>query len=161
MRAPLAPRKRTRARFAHAGALLGVVSAGLVLGGSIAIAVVDDVPSERVTRGLWLGYVAVAPPLVAFSAWLARRESGHHGYRGLRRFGWVAYSSAIAHGIYQFYGALHDERTPRGLTVLGGSMAALALLPHALEAFMAGRHVRARRFGAHVAPTGTGFRVRF
>lgn len=145
-----------RARFAFTGAFLGAVSAGLLLGSSIAIAVVDDKESERVTRGVWLGELALATPLVALSSWTARRHAGFAGYRGLRRLGWVAYGAALADGIVLWYAALEGTPMPRALTIGTGVLAAFALLPHALDAYVSGR--RARHGGRIVLGPGLGVR---
>lgn len=143
------------ARFAYAGALLGVVSAGLSIGGAIAIAAVDDVSSERVTRGLWLGQLALATPVVALSAYLARRGSDYQGYRGLRTLGWVAYGAAVSDGVLLWYSAFHDMRLPAGLTIAAGAIGVFAVLPHALDAFVSGRKARRR---LALAPSGLGVR---
>jgi hypothetical protein len=134
------PNRRTR--FAFTGAVLGAVSAGLLLGSAIAIAVVDDAQSERVTRGVWLGEVAVATPLVALSGWTARRQAGFAGYRGLRQLGWIAYGAAIADGIVLWYATLEGTRMPPALTVGAGVIAVFALLPHALDSYVSGRRAR-------------------
>src|SRR5690606_2538147 len=107
----------TEGRFAHAAALTGVVSAGLLLGGAIAIAAVDDLDSERVTRGVQLGFTALAAPFVAFGAYSARRGGAPLGGRRVHTVGWIAYGGAIALGVQQWYGALHGIRTPAGLSV--------------------------------------------
>jgi hypothetical protein len=133
-----------RARFALAGAVLGAASAGLLLGGAIAIAVADDGTSERVTRPLWLGQLAVSTPLVALSSWMARRAGGGAGYRSLRRLGWTAYGAGVADGIILWYGAREEWQLPAGLTVVAGAIACFALLPHALDALIASRAVRSR-----------------
>lgn len=152
-------RPRDFSRFALGGAVFGAVSAGLSLGGTIAIAVARDQGSERITRGIWLSYVGVATPLVAFSSFLARRGADYPGSKAVRRIGWLAYGIAITHGIVQWYGAFRDYPTRPGLTILAGSMGALALLPHALDALNASRHARRPRIGRVViAPTGLSLR---
>jgi len=152
---------RTFAGFAlWGGAVFGTISAGLSLGGAIAIAVAKDPGSERITRGLWLGHAAVATPLVAFSSFLARRQAHYAGYKGVRRLGWIAYGFAISHGIVQWYGAFHDFPTRPGLTVLAGSMGALAVLPHALDALLASRQAKRPRLG-RVALAPMGLAVQF
>jgi hypothetical protein len=132
-----------RARFGLAGAVLGVGSATLLLGGSIAMAIVDDRASERITRGVWLGELAVATPLVALSAFVARRGSGFHGYRGLRRLGWTAYGAAVTDGILLWYSALHGAELPAALSITAGALTLFALLPHALDALTSARKARA------------------
>lgn len=134
-----------RERFARTGAVLGTVSAALVLGSAIAIAVAPDWHA-RVTRSVWLGVVATTTPLVALSAWLARREGNFPGYVDLRRLGWLAYTLAMTDGALVLTNAFHHERSPRLLTSAAGVFAALALLPHALDAATAAHTLRSRRF---------------
>src|SRR5689334_299150 len=61
--------ERDPGAFAQGAGVFGVVAAGALLGGSIAIAAVDDLHSERVTRGIWLGALALSTPLVALGGW--------------------------------------------------------------------------------------------
>jgi hypothetical protein len=131
-----------RARFGFAGAALGVGSATLLLGGSIAMAIVDDRATDRIGRGLWLGELALATPLVALSAFVARRGSGFNGYRGLRRLGWSAYGAAVTDGILLWYSALHDIEVPAALTITAGALSLFALLPHALDALTSARNAK-------------------
>lgn len=143
-----------RARFAFTGAVLGAASAGLLLGGAIAIAVADDDRSARITRPLWLGELAVATPLVALSSWVARRAGGGAGYRSLRRLGWTAYGAGVADGIILWYATRERWELPAGLTVAAGAIACFALLPHALDALIAARAVSSR--GARSIRAGAG-----
>lgn len=149
-RPPAAPHERPtrppnrRARFALTGAVLGAASAGLLLGGAIAMAVADDDRSARITRPLWLGELAVATPLVALSSWVARRAGGGAGYRGLRRLGWSAYGAGVVDGLILWYAAREEWNLPTGLTIAAGAIACFALLPHALDALIAARAVRSR-----------------
>lgn len=149
-------RPRRAARFAYAGALLGAVSAGLLLGGAIAIAGVDHPASERITRGLWFGELAVATPLVALSAFTARRHSSFAGYKGLRSLGWVSYGAALSDGVLLWYSAFRDLRMPPALTVAAGAIACFALLPHALDALISARKARFGGFALHASPRGIG-----
>ncbi|MDB4991632.1 MAG: hypothetical protein JWN04_6810 [Myxococcaceae bacterium] len=154
-------RASRRERFAYTGAVLGSVSAALVLGGAVAISLVDDLSSERVTRGVWLGYAAVSTPLVAFSVWLARRESGFEGYKALRALGWLSYACAMTDGALLLSNAFQHDESPRLLSISAGVFGALALLPHALEAVNAARSLRMRRIRTRLTATGTGVMVKF
>lgn len=140
-RAPRAP----RVRFARTGAVLGTVTAGASLAGALALALSDGGPHERVTRGLWLGNVALATPLVALSAWLARKGTDYKGYRGLRRLGWTCYGLAAVDGTFLWYGAFREFENPRALTLFAGVLGAAAILPHALDALLAARRRQASR----------------
>lgn len=151
------PRRPLAGRLARAASIYGTAAALLSLSGAIAIAYVERPDSERITRGLWLGNVALGTPLVAFSAFMARRGSHFAGYRGLRRFGWAAYAAALSSGVLQWYGAFHDLHTPRALTITAGASGLLALAPHALDAFISGRHARSPRLSFH----GAGATLRF
>jgi hypothetical protein len=142
--APAARPQRSAGRFARAAAITGLVSAGLLLGGAITIATVDDPESERITRGLHLGFTAVAAPFVAFGAYSARRGSALFAGRRVRAVGWIAYAGAIASGVAQWYGAFHGDQAPAALTITGGAMGALSVLPQAWDAYLSGRHARAR-----------------
>lgn len=147
-------------RFARAASIVGVVSAGLLFGGSVAIGVADHRESERVTRGLQLGYTVVAAPFVALGAFSARRRAGILGGRAsLRTMGWIAYTAAVANGVAQWYGAFHDAPTSRGLTITGGVLAAMSLLPHAFDAYLCARHARLRDLG--LTFSGLGLSARF
>jgi hypothetical protein len=150
--APL--RHASAGRFAHAASIVGVVSAGLLFGGSIAIAVVDDPDSEQVTRGVHLGYTVLAAPFVAFGAYHARRRAALAGKSSLRNLGWIAYTGAVAMGVAQWYGAFHDTPASRGLTIAGGAVAALSVLPHAFDAYLCARHARLRDLGLSLSAFG-------
>lgn len=149
-----------RVRFAYTGAVLGTVSAGLLLGSSIAIAQVDDLDSERYTRGAWLGVLAVSTPLVALSAHLARAGKGGAGSKAVRRIGWTAYTFAVTDAIVLWVGAFQGFGALDALTIGAGAFSVCALLPHALDALTA---ARSRRYGrsARLEPTLQGFRLRF
>lgn len=151
-----------RQRFAYTGATLGVVSSALVLGGAIAIhAVGNDPESERITRGVWLGTLAVSTPLVALSAYVARKASGIEGYKGVRRLGWLAYALSVSDGALLWAGAFNGVPRSGLLTVGAGVLGVFALLPHALEAYYAGRSLRLRRFMQRLHGTSTGLSIRF
>ena len=159
-RAPEPPRPPL-GNLAYAGAIFGTVSAGLVLGGATAIAVVDDAASERVTRGLWLGYLGVATPLVALSAHLGRRGSRFRASPTVRRLGWGAYAAAMTDGVLLWSGTFRDFSAPRGLTIAAGAIGALALLPHALDALLSARNAQMQRFRARLSPSPSGLAVSF
>jgi hypothetical protein len=150
-----------RERFAYTGAVFGTVSAALVLGGSIGIALADDLASERVTRGVFLGYLSVATPLVALSVFLARREGKYEGYQALRRFGWLSYGLGVSDGALLWASAFRHEESPRLLTIAAGAFGALSLLPHALEALSAARNLRTRRWQQRLHASATGLTIRF
>ena len=114
------PAPRGAARGAYGASIFGMVSAGLLLGGAIGIAAADHLESERITRGLWLGTMTLAPPIVAFTGYLARRRRPVQGVRSARRLGWTAYSAAVTNGVLQWAGAFRHERSPVLLTVSGG-----------------------------------------
>jgi hypothetical protein len=150
-----------RTRLAYTGAVLGVVSAGLVLGSSIAIALVDDVPSERITRGVWLGYFTLSTGVVVLSSMLARRELGSSGAsKGTRSIGWTAFALAFADGAILWAGAFQRFESVDALTIGAGVIGACALLPFALDAYVAGRGLRARSL-VSLEPAPNGLRVRF
>lgn len=151
-----------RARFAYAGAALGVVGAALVLGGAITLGVVhEDLRTERITRGLWLGTLAVTTPLVALSAHVARKAGGSTGYKELRRVGWLAYALSVSDGALLWAGTFNDVPRARILTIGAGAIGVFALLPHALEAFHAGRSLRMRRFMQRLHASAHGLTLHF
>ncbi|MET0340848.1 MAG: hypothetical protein ABW252_07585 [Polyangiales bacterium] len=155
------PLPRSAARAAYGAALFGTVAAGLVLGGAIAIAAVDDPGSEKITRGLWLGTMALSPPIVGFTAYLARRQRTVEGMKSARRLGWVSYSSAVTGGVLGWVGAFRDETTPSWLTVSGGVFGVLCLLPVALDALVSARGARTTPPVARLVPRLNGLGVRF
>src|SRR5688572_3263505 len=59
--------------FARGAAIYGTISAALMFGGSIAIAAVDDLESERITRGVWVGMLTFSTPFIALGGWTARK----------------------------------------------------------------------------------------
>lgn len=148
-------------RFGRAGAIIGLVSAGLSLGGAIAIAAVDDFDSEVVTRSIWLGYTAFAPPFTAFAAYRARRHRRVAGARSARRLGWVAYTAAISQGVLQLTFAVQGTQTPLGLTIGSGAFGALAAISQAFDAWITVRGARTTPPRAVVHPSLTGLRVQF
>ncbi|HEX5660839.1 MAG TPA: hypothetical protein VFX59_26780 [Polyangiales bacterium] len=149
-----------RQRFANTGAVLGLVSAGLVLGSSIAIAVADDLDSERVTRGVWVSYFAVSTGIVALSAHLGHRALGGSSSKAARGLGWTAFALALADGAILWAGAFQGYEDVDLLTIGAGVIGACALLPHALDAYVAGRGLRARSM-VSLEPSASGLRVRF
>ncbi|MET0283942.1 MAG: hypothetical protein ABW352_05710 [Polyangiales bacterium] len=157
-RPPVDPRQR----FAYTGAVLGVVSAGLVLGSSVAIALVDDQPSERITRGVWLGYFTLSTGVVVLSSMLAHHELGGTSERSkaTRSVGWTAFALALADGAILWAGAFQRFENVDALTIGAGAIGACALLPFALDAYVAGRGLRARSL-VSLEPAPNGLRVRF
>ncbi len=157
-----APPVNRRMRFAYTGAVLGAVSAGLVLGSSIAIASVDDLHSERITRGVWLGYFALSTGVVALSSALARRELGgtSESGRGSRNVAWSAFAIALADGAILWAGSFQGFPNMDVLTIGAGVIGTVALLPHALDAWLAGRGLRSRHM-VSLEPAANGLRVRF
>jgi hypothetical protein len=150
-----------RTRFAYAGAVLGPSVAALLLGGAIAIAVVDDDESERVTRGVWLGALVTTAPLVALSAHLARRASGYEGVKAVRRLGWFAWGLAASDGALLWAFTFADFPRSSVLTIGAGALGAVSLLPLALDALAGGRSLRVRRFVARIEPRAGGLALRF
>jgi hypothetical protein len=138
-----------------------MVSAGLLFGGAVAIAAVDDLPSEKVTRGLWLGTVTLSSPFVALGAYTARKRARVDGFKGVRLLGWTSWSFAMANGIVQWVEAFRDQSQPWGLTVGLGALGAMATLPLALDAFVCARRATMRRFLGSVQLGPMALRVRF
>jgi hypothetical protein len=147
-------------RLGRSGALVGVVSAGLLLGGAIAIVAVEPPAHERVTRGLHLGYTALSTPFVAFTAYLTRRRSGAdpRARRALRRIGWFAYALAVANDVALWYGAFHGQHDRDALTIGTGVLGAFAVLPQAFDAYMCARQARVRALGFSVSGLGVALR---
>jgi hypothetical protein len=165
-RAPQASPSKPRAArdpgaFARAAAIFGTVSAGILLGGSIAIAAVDDLPSERITRGVWLGVLTVSSPFVALGAYTARKRARVDGYKAVRLLGWTSWSFGLANGVLQWYEAFHGNSQPWGLTVGLGALGALATLPLAIDAFVSGRRASMRRYFHAVSLGPLAVRVQF
>ena len=152
---------RNPGSFAQGAAIFGTVSAGLLLGGAIAIAAVDDVESERITRGVWLGVASLSPPIIALGGWSARKRAKVQGYKSLRLLGWSSWSFAVANGILQGYEAFHDESQPWGLTVGLGALGVLATLPLSFDAFVCARRARMRGFLTSMRVSPFGLSARF
>jgi hypothetical protein len=129
-------------RLARRAAIAGLVGAGLMLAGTLAIELADQPESEGVTRGVHLGFTALAAPLVAFAAYTVRRREGSEGDAVLRQMGWAFYAAAITLGVSQWYDALNDHHVPSGLGYLYGSLAVLSLLPQCFDAYISGRSAR-------------------
>lgn len=156
----LEPEKPQRRGFAQGAAWFGLLSAGLSVGGAVAIAVLDDLPSERISRGVWLGYNLVSLPIVALGSHLTRKHTKVPGYRGIRVLGWTAYGGALSNGVVQWTAAFRDYRQPWGLTIGAASLSALGLLSHAFDAYVCGRQARLKSL-AGFTPTADGFVLRF
>jgi hypothetical protein len=131
--------------FARGAAIMGTVSGVLLLGGSVAIAVVDDVESERITRGLWVGTLTLSAPIVALGAWTARDRGQVEGYKQLRWLGWTTWTFALANGVLQWVEAFDGQSQPPGLTIGLGALGALALLPLSLDAFASAHRASMRK----------------
>jgi hypothetical protein len=153
--------QRDPGKLARGGAIFGMVSAGLLLGGSIAIALVDDFASERSTRGAWVGLLAVSAPFVAVSGWSARRRMKVQGYKQLRVLGWTTWTLALANGVLQWYESFHHEQPPVAITMVLGGLGALALLPLSFDAFASGHRATMKaRIGLGMLPGGAGMSLR-
>jgi hypothetical protein len=146
--------------FAAGAAWFGAISGVLSLGGSIAIATLNDHEHETITRGLWLGYTALAVPVVAIGSYTTRKRARVEGYRGIRATGWTAYVGALSNGAAQWYLVFVDARPTPGFTVGVGVLGLMSFLPHAFDAYASGRAARAKGL-ARLMPAPSGFAVRF
>jgi hypothetical protein len=146
--------------FATGAAWFGVLSGALSLGGSIAIASLDDHAHETLMRGVWVGYTALALPIVAIGSYTTRKRARVEGVRGLRTVGWTAYMGALGNGIAQWYLVFMDARPSTGFTVGVGALSLMAFLPHAFDAYISGRAARAKGL-ARLSPGVNGLLVRF
>jgi len=156
------PRRRlSPARgFAHGAAWFGAISGALSLGGSIAIASLNDREHEPITRGVWLGYTALTVPLVAIGSYTTRKRARVEGVSGLRLVGWSAYLGAVGNGAAQWYLVLVDARPTPGFTIGLGVLGLMSFLPHAFDAYVSGRAARSKGL-ARIMPTTNGLAVRF
>ncbi len=134
------------------GGIVAVTSAGLLLGGSIAIAVVNDAESERLSRGLLLGVTALSVPSVAIMAWLSRKRADVEGFARVRTWGWAAWTGATINSALQWALVLDDRRISPALTIAAGGMGALGASIHALDAFASARRAHLR-FYYQIGPT--------
>ncbi len=154
-------RRRTPPRGSAPGAAWsGAVSGALSLGGSIAIASLNDHESETITRGVWVGFTALSVPIVAIGSYTTRKRARVEGYRGIRTLGWTSYVGALSNGIAQWYLVLIDAKPTPGFTVGVGALGLMAFLPHAFDAYVSGRAARTKGL-ASMRPTPNGFAVRF
>ena len=126
--------------------------ASLVLGGSVAIAVVDDQDSEPLTRGLILGVTAVTVPSVAIMAWVTRKQAGVQSFAAIRTWGWTAWTGGVVNTALQWALVLDGRRLPAGITIAGGVMSALGASIHAFDAFASARRAQLR-FDYQIGPT--------
>ncbi len=132
----------------------------MALGGSIAIATLNEHDHEPITRGVWVGYTALAVPVVALGSYTTRKRARVEGFSGLRVVGWSAYLGAVGNGVAQWYLALVDARPTPGFTIGVGALGLMAFLPHAFDAYASGRAARAKVLGRW-RPTTNGVAVRF
>lgn len=139
-------------RLARVSAIAGLVGAGLMLSGTLAIQLTDRPGSEDVTRGLHLGFTVLAAPLVAWGSYVVRKNELAEGSAPMRALGWGFYTSAIGLGVGQLFDALHERRINGGLSYLYGALALMSLLPHCLDAYLTARGARVPRL--LVAPFG-------
>ncbi len=98
--------------------------------------------------------------MVAIGSLTSRRRARVEGHRGIRAFGWTAYSGALSNGILQWYQVLVDTHPKPGLTIGLGVASLFAFLPHAFDAYIAGRGARLKGL-ARISPTPNGLAVRF
>jgi len=148
------------AGFARAGGILGVVSAGLLLGGGVAISVADDPDSEPMTRGLMLGVTGLSVPVVAILAWRTRERAAVPGFEAIRSWGWSVWSGATLVSALQWALVLGDDEFSPGLTLAGAGMGALAVSIHAVDAFASARRARLR-IDYRITPMSFGATLRF
>ncbi len=137
---------------ALAGGITAVASAALLLGGSVAIAVVDDRDSERLTRGLSLGVTALSVPSAAIMAWVTRKRAGVEGFSAIRSWGWTAWTGAVVNSALQWALVLDNRSVSPAITMLGGALGALGASIHALDAFATARRAHLR-FYYQIGPT--------
>ncbi len=116
-----------------------------MLSGTLAIQLSHRPGSEDVTRGIHLGFTALAGPLVAWGSYAVRKREIVEGSAAMRAMGWGFYASAIGLGVGQFYDALHERRIHNGLGYLYGTLALLSLLPHCLDGYLTAREARVPR----------------
>ena len=156
------PRRRSAPTpgLARGAAWFGLLSGALSLGGSIAIASLNDREHEPITRGVWVGYTTLAVPLVAIGSYVTRKRARVEGVSGLRIMGWSAYLGAVSNGAAQWYLVLVDVRPTPGFTIGVGVIGLMSFLPHAFYAYVSGRAARSKRF-ARITPTTNGLAVRF
>ncbi len=148
------------ARPARAAASIGVVTAVLLLGGTTAIAVVDDSDSEPVTRGVALGIAALSVPAVAILSLVTRRRAQVEGFAPVRTWAWAAWSGAMINLSLQWFLVLDDRSISPALTIGAGVMGALGPTIHAFDAFATARRAKLR-FDYHLGPMSLDARVRF
>jgi len=145
---------------AWAGAGIGLASAALVLGGSVAIAIIDDPDSEPVTRGTVLGVATLSVPTLAILTAVTRRRAQVKGFSQVRAWAWAAWSGAVVNLSLQWFLALDDRSVTPGLTIGAGVMGALGPTIHALDALATARRAKLR-FDYHIGPMSLGARLRF
>lgn len=146
--------------FARGAAWMGLFAGVLSVAGSVGIAVVDHPESERITRGVWLGHLTLAVPVVAIGSLTSRKRARVQGLKGMRTLGWTAYTGVLGNGALQWYLVLTDSQPRPGVTIGLGAAALLAFLPHAFDAYVAGRASRLKGL-ASLRPTANGFAVHF
>ncbi len=158
-----APEERPRSPgYAQAAAWYGLVSGVLSVAGAVTIAQVDDFASEPITRGIWLGHLTLSVPVVAIGSLTSRKRAKVEGHRGSRALGWTVYSGVLSNGVLQWYQVLTDSNHPKpGLTIGIGVLSLFAFLPHAFDAYIAGRAVRVKGLSRRIAATPNGFALRF
>lgn len=145
---------------ALAGGIVAVTSAALMLGGSIAVAAVDDADSEPLTRGMLLGVTFLSVPSVAIMAWVTRKRAGVEGFAAVRTWGFAAWTGAMLNGAPQWALVLDDRRVSPALTIAGGAMGALGASIHALDAFTSARRAQ-MRFYYRIGPSSVSAHLTF
>jgi len=145
---------------ARGAAWFGLVSGALTLGGSIAIASLNDHEHETITRGVLLGYTALALPVVALGSFTTRKRARVDGIKPLRAVGWTAYVGTVTNGAAQWYLVWRDVKPSAGFTVGLGILGLMSFLPHAFDAYFSYRGARSKGF-ARMSPTPSGLAVRF
>jgi hypothetical protein len=129
-------------RIARVSAIAGLVGAGLMLSGTLAIELSNRPKSEDITRGVHLGFTALAAPLVAWASYSVRNREAVDGSAPMRALGWGFYAGAIALGVSQWYDALQTNHAPTAFGYLYGALALLSLLPQCFDAYLAARGAR-------------------
>ncbi len=145
---------------ALAAGIVGAVSAGLLLGGSVAVAAVDARDSERVSRGALLGVTALSVPTVAILTWLTRRRAHVPGFAALQGWGWAVWTGATLNSALQWALVLDDRRISPGLTIAAGAMGALGSTIHAFDALATARRAQ-MRLDYHLGPVALGGTLHF
>lgn len=135
--------QRVNRGWATGAGVLGVVSAGVIVGLTAVTVAINGNDIANYTGGVTLLFAAVSVPVVAIGAGSGRWDPSIRGGVAWRVVGWVSFGLAMVNGVVSLGVGLSGVTVPSVLIATLGGLGALSAVSHALDAFITGGEGRA------------------